>query len=770
MDDIDDYLAPSQACINPLFQPPKEGQQDATGSKDGNNSMAGTANGNNNNNNVVIPRRKRRTVRRVALDGTADDGGKIPQATTSTSSISFYDESANKKTKKNDPVHASMADCLACSGCVTTAETVLLEQEHSLEKLREKCNEMNTRNQNGHHHMRLRVLTISPASWADLFRHLDVVVSPTSPPSSSSTIIEQLQRQIVTLMNQIINVNVVVDGKLALQWSLEEAAKEFCELYTAQKQEQQRQLQNQKKVIPDPSIPIDSTQTTYYSDGTTAIVRDNAEYPFQNSLPLISGSCPAVVCLVEKSKHPLVTNLATTKSPMAMTGAYLYEQMRDDGLFDHWAIMPCHDKKLEASRKDFTHRYPNKADGSAMNGIVGSSSSNKGTQKDIELVITTKEWYNLIRDWISSQMQQQQQQVVDGMVTKTAPTKHAIMNYIRSLPLADVTYDSIPSLSSLQAKAKQYGDGGIASTPLPVVFATSLNSGAPSPSSDLPSSSIPPMVPFSSGGHADYIFRYAAKHLFQCHIDPNISIWQPIGAGGLPARGSNTFGSQQSTVIRSARMAKRNKMDYYQAILYRHDVASSRFFYSTHQGDSSNPEPVLRFAIANGLQTLQRAFSSLGVVEEGGSDINGISNNSANVTSAFDYVEAMACPSGCVNGGGQLRMNDDENGSLYQASSRETPTQTRQRVSATQDWLKLTATSSRSDNQESSYVQEDMDDTINDGQAMDTDDVQEMDVDDGVTTSSSQTPSSRRTRYHVVPQMKYGLGATAGVAVEDIQW
>ena len=42
--------------------------------------------------------------------------------------------------------------------------------------------------------------------------------------------------------------------------------------------------------------------------------------------------------------------------------------------------------------------------------------------------------------------------------------------------------------------------------------------------------------------------------------------------------------------------------------------------------------PVLRFAIAYGMQTIQRALQSL---------------------ENFDYLEAMACPAGCLNGGGQ---------------------------------------------------------------------------------------------------------------------
>jgi hypothetical protein len=41
----------------------------------------------------------------------------------------------------------------------------------------------------------------------------------------------------------------------------------------------------------------------------------------------------------------------------------------------------------------------------------------------------------------------------------------------------------------------------------------------------------------------------------------------------------------------------------------------------------------------------------------------------------FDFVEVMACPSGCLNGGGQIKLTGDEGGGL------ETPSQIAQRVS-----------------------------------------------------------------------------------------
>jgi hypothetical protein len=57
----------------------------------------------------------------------------------------------------------SMADCLACSGCITSAETVLVEQ-HSLKTLRELLSG----------NRKKVCIPLSPASLADLLRHLQV--------------------------------------------------------------------------------------------------------------------------------------------------------------------------------------------------------------------------------------------------------------------------------------------------------------------------------------------------------------------------------------------------------------------------------------------------------------------------------------------------------------------------------------------------------------------------------------------------------------------
>ena len=226
-----------------------------------------------------------------------------------------------------------MADCLACSGCVTTAETVLVEQ-HSLATLRRALEDQP---------QRPVVMTISPASWADIMRKLQI------RPSLS------LKRRLTTLLHRTCRASAVLDGRLPLQWSLQEAGREFCHAY--------RRRSSQASSIPPPSLALSSTTLTY-ADGTIVERHEREE----SRVPMLTSSCPAVVCLVEKSAPAAVPHLSTTKSPMAMAGAYF-----SNSACFHVAIMPCHDKKLEASRKDLQHQKD---------------------AHDVDLVITTQEWWN----------------------------------------------------------------------------------------------------------------------------------------------------------------------------------------------------------------------------------------------------------------------------------------------------------------------------------------------------------------------------------------
>lgn len=71
--------------------------------------------------------------------------------------------------------------------------------------------------------------------------------------------------------------------------------------------------------------------------------------------PLLCSACPGFVCYSEKSKEyqdVLVPKLSKVRSPQQISGMSLKMQNPGTDIY-HVTIMPCFDKKLEASRYEF---------------------------------------------------------------------------------------------------------------------------------------------------------------------------------------------------------------------------------------------------------------------------------------------------------------------------------------------------------------------------------------------------------------------------------
>jgi iron only hydrogenase large subunit-like protein len=610
LSNVDDYLGPSQACVNPLFSTDKPTaapfpleQPARTSSSNETSSTTG----------IVVPRKRIRrpvVVGSISVSSSSPLPPPLPPPTTA--------------------VQASLADCLACSGCVTTAETVLLEEQHSLDIIRDQF----MHHHNHHHHHSntsegtkqkyILVATISPASWADLVRHMLAGTATRSTTkrqeqTQPTTII--LQQQLASLLHQTMGVCVVMDGNVPLQWARQEAAEEFCRAWRNNKCPRRHQNGTNDSDDPmdidndddeellekqlTPSVAISSTETLYLlansNNSSTDENDDNiattgrpvgtvtngpAAGRRRQALPLVSSSCPAVVCLVEKSTHVAVPHLATTKSPLATAGAFwkslrvdsnnddknnsnddqcsnsIDNIMRDATLF-HLTIMPCHDKKLEASRKDFT--------------------SLKG-EKDIDIVITTQECLQLIQEELTRQFQAENN--VIGQVTD--PGRDFFASCLTGQPLSPIYHDVsawLPSFLSIEPKDKcalivlpQPHDE-------PIIFD---GDGTPNGSS---------FFAFASGGYADYIFRFAAHELFGVQLDSRSLVWTPV----VNTTKKNPDDKNHKVSARVAtQQHKHQRRDFYQVTLYRH-AKDNTYSMIKVSSDSDNNEPVLCFAIAYGM-------------------------------------------------------------------------------------------------------------------------------------------------------------------------
>lgn len=352
-------------------------------------------------------------------------------------------------TQKLEKVEITLADCLACSGCITSAEGVLITQQSQEEVLR-VLSDNNKAKLEGEGDVKTIVFTVSQQSLLSIAKKFQLDA-------------EEAAKHLAGYFKQL-GADYVLDTKIADDLALIESRNEFMKRFADQK---------------------------------------------TSKLPMIASSCPGWVCYAEKTHgDSIIPYISTTRSPQQIMGMLVKQMLAQKlGLsadkFYHVTVMPCYDKKLEASREDF------------FNEVLES--------RDVDCVITSIE--------------------IEQMLEK-------------------------------EGKAlKEFAVGSF----------------------DWPwTESVPEKFLWShelsgSGGYSDFIFKHAAKVLF----------------------------NQEVTKLEYKNL--RNP-DFREVILEKDGTV------------------VLRFAIANGFRNIQNLVQKL---KRG--------------KSSYHYVEVMACPSGCLNGGAQIR-------------------------------------------------------------------------------------------------------------------
>ncbi|WFD20114.1 Cytosolic Fe-S cluster assembly factor nar1 [Malassezia caprae] len=275
--DLNDYLGPSQVCIKPVEAPEMQPNDAQT--------------------NVSV------------------ENGVYVETSTGSSRARTTLETA----------HISLNDCLACSGCVTSAETVLIGMQ-SVEEVRQELQRKGDR---------VFIATISAQTIASLQTRLGKPYAALWP-------------QICHVMRRM-GFDLVLDTSLARHLALRAHVREFRERKAAK---------------------------MHGAEG----------HP---TLPMLASACPGWVCYAEKAHSALLPFVAATKSPQQMAGllakrvygpehagASLSDSLPAPaaGVY-HVSVMPCYDKKLEASRNDFT----------SPDGV-----------KEVDCVLTTGELHDLL--------------------------------------------------------------------------------------------------------------------------------------------------------------------------------------------------------------------------------------------------------------------------------------------------------------------------------------------------------------------------------------
>ncbi|WYZ34852.1 hypothetical protein EsH8_I_001128 [Colletotrichum jinshuiense] len=249
------------------------------------------------------------------------------------------------------PAEISLTDCLACSGCVTSAEAVLVSMQSHTEVLNTLDFGPSLRivgpDSNGQFRVegledenrKLFVASVSPQTRASL-------AAATGNGATEKEAGHMLER-LLTGPEGLASGGQHHNG---FTWVLDtNVAREACLVLGAD------------EVLGAENAPASSA-----------------------AKPILTSSCPGWVCYAEKTHPYVLPHLSRVKSPQALMGTLLKTTLSKKlgippSRIWHLAVMPCFDKKLEASREELTDSV-----------WAGDGTPGRGV-RDVDCVITSKE-------------------------------------------------------------------------------------------------------------------------------------------------------------------------------------------------------------------------------------------------------------------------------------------------------------------------------------------------------------------------------------------
>jgi len=254
---------------------------------------------------------------------------------------------------KAPPAQISLTDCLACSGCVTSAEAVLVSLQSHSEVL----------------------------DTLDRFREL-------RSPSANDALEEQTLEGSNGLNGD------GAEGKIFVASVSPQTRASLAATYNVSEREAGYMI---SQLL---SGPYGLRTGGQHGSGFTWIVDTNAmrgaclvaaadeaqqavDAPSEGvKKPVLTSACPGWICYAEKTHPHILPHLSKLKSPQALTGTLVKSVLaKKYGIPPervwHMAVMPCFDKKLEASRAELTSHTWHGQDGDVV--------------RDVDCVITARE-------------------------------------------------------------------------------------------------------------------------------------------------------------------------------------------------------------------------------------------------------------------------------------------------------------------------------------------------------------------------------------------
>ncbi|GAA6005814.1 hypothetical protein JCM11491_004020 [Sporobolomyces phaffii] len=310
--DLSDYLAPSQACIKPVTYVPDEDSTPSTLALDKPAAAAATE---------------------IMIGDNSD----------------FYERGIDgERGKKLKKAEITLNDCLACSGCITSAESVLVTMQSHEEVYRVLAEQPEL----------TPIVSISPQSVASLAALYDLDLAAT-------------MRGLRRFFKEQLGFRLVFDTTFPRALSLLESRLELSE---------------RRSHAASPSASSTTSHTSLESP-TKLTPSTSSTAP----LPILSSACPGWICYAEKTHGDLLPFVSAIKSPQSISGVLVKSPLiagrlgKNGKEIYHVAVMPCYDKKLEASRPDFTTKHLD---------LEGQEFD----VRDVDLVLTTGEVARMLSD------------------------------------------------------------------------------------------------------------------------------------------------------------------------------------------------------------------------------------------------------------------------------------------------------------------------------------------------------------------------------------
>ncbi|KAG0236466.1 hypothetical protein BGW42_003372 [Actinomortierella wolfii] len=300
LSDLNDFIAPSQACIKPV-------ESNKTSDVQG-------------------------TIK-------IDSGG------------SYYEVSQDGMETKLETATISLNDCLACSGCITSAESVLItlqSQEELYSILKQNKAAIEANDPTNH---RTVVVSISPQTRASFAAKYNLTPL-------------QVARKLTWFFKNL-GVHSVFDTTFSRDLALLETAREFVARYKTALAQGKVEIAS-KETDNNGDMDVDASSNTSTVKPRRRIIRRDlgrdastaTQVDTASALPMLASACPGWICYAEKTHSYILPYISQTKSPQQIMGSMVKTHfgaqlgLQPNQIY-HVCVMPCYDKKLEASRSDF---------------------------------------------------------------------------------------------------------------------------------------------------------------------------------------------------------------------------------------------------------------------------------------------------------------------------------------------------------------------------------------------------------------------------------